>query len=1067
METGGGNHTVFSGAISGKGSFEWRGGGVPQVRPSVLTGDLPNTFDGVCTLARGVLDLDKPEGKDAIPGNLIVGSTGGAMVKLVKSHQINDAAHVTLGGPEISGLMLQGHEEKIASLTVTSHVVIEMGDSPASLIVGDSGARPWDLTKTVTITGFKPGRDKLVFGKDANGLSAKQIQRIGFDKPQGMPDGLYTAKISSNGELSPGTRVEAANPPFVVSPQASKERAKLYEVPGLLRLTGPDSPLRDGMIIDFFGDSITWQNSFVGVFDKAIQAGAGTKGKNIKLINRGINGGGALSVRDGTDKSAYPGDIAQLPFAKQIAADKATMVVIFIGINDVWWRKTEPDVFEKALRDLVAAAVANKTVPVLATMTVHGELPDGKNSDDPKIEQYTELTRKVARETGTTLVDLRRPYVAYLQNHNAQLRVDGTLHFKGAGVLTYDGVHPSAAGVELLSNLIGEGIVTALTAPPKPVKATPAAPPQSLKPAKVEEPLVSPTPRKSVIGTDERATPPFIPWPRKLELKTGQMRLSSARIVASAPSLRGLAEVLAGEIAATRGLKLPVVTGAAKEGDIVLSLDSALAGEAYRIDVDSQAVVAGGNYGAVALGTVSLLQAVSGRDAAAALPKLGLTDSPDKAYRGLMIDVARKYHSIASLKQIVDLCRFYKICYLQLHLSDDQSFMFPTKAFPKVLEKNQIGGAPYTLDELNGLVAYADARGVTIIPEFDIPGHSASLNRSDPDFWMIRGTKPYEHHASINFARDEVIHACETLIGEMCQVFKSSPYFHIGGDEADYVYADQNEHFKAAFQKLGLGDKGQHELYRRFLVLMDAAVKKNGKRTIVWEGFGREPHSKFPIPKDVIVMIYENRFYQPNDLVADGYTVINASWTPLYVMRVLPEYTRKIFDWNVYLFGAHTNDFAKTSWRQLAPNPLVTGSQICSWEQPQASEIANQRLPLAAMSERAWNNDAGKSWPNFQKRLAETDPLVGALVHTVRWTCEGYSNLEERIFDTSLKLTMTAATPGTIRYTLDGKAPTAESPAYTAPVVLDKTTFVRAALFDAAGVQLGGLTEDHIRRAGN
>ena len=89
-------------------------------------------------------------------------------------------------------------------------------------------------------------------------------------------------------------------------------------------------------------------------------------------------------------------------------------------------------------------------------------------------------------------------------------------------------------------------------------------------------------------------------------------------------------------------------------------------------------------------------------------------------------------------------------------------------------------------------------------------------------------------------------------------------------------------------------------MYRRFFVLMDAAVKKNGKRTIVWEGFGREPNSKFPIPKDVIVMICENRFYAPHHLV----------------------------------------------------------------------EIANLRWPLAAMSERGWNTEAGKSWPNFQKRLS-------------------------------------------------------------------------------------------------
>jgi hexosaminidase len=562
------------------------------------------------------------------------------------------------------------------------------------------------------------------------------------------------------------------------------------------------------------------------------------------------------------------------------------------------------------------------------------------------------------------------------------------------------------------------------------------------------------------------ATPNFIPWPRKIELKQGQMALASARIIAGEPGLLPLARLLSDEIAAAVGLKLPAISAPALTGDIVLAPTADLKGEAYHLSVGLQATVSGGNYAAIAMGTVSLLQAISGHGTSAVLPQMIIEDSPDKSYRGLMIDVARQYHSIDSLKQIVGLCRLYKIRYLQLHLTDDQAFMFPTRAFPKALTLNQNGSAPYSLDELKDLVAYGDARNVTLVPEFDIPGHSAALNRSDPDFWMIRGTKPYEHHASINFAREEVIQACATIIGEMCQVFKSSPYFHIGGDEADYVFADQNAQFQEAFKKLGLGDKGQHEMYRRFLTLMDAAVKKNGKQTIVWEGFGSEPNSKYPIPKDVIVMVYENRFYQPDELVKDGYTVINASWTPLYVMRVLSEYTRKIFEWNVHRFGAHTLDFAKTTWRQLDPVAQVSGSQICAWEQPQAMELGNLRWPVAAMSERAWNPQAGTSWPDFQKRLAATDALLEQLVRTVHWKCENLANVEERMFDNSLTLTLSAATPGTIRYTLDGKAPTPESPVYAAPLTIAQTTFVRSALFDAAGKQVGPLTEDHFRKAG-
>lgn len=467
METGGGNRTLLSGRISGAGSFEWNGGGVPQVAESILGGQMANSFSGTFTLSKGVLDLRKPAGVDAIAGDLVIGQKGAAWVRLGQAHQIKDAAHVTFAGPSISGLNLQGHDEQFASLTLLTHAVIEMGDQPAALIVGESAGRKWDLNRTLTIRGFKGGKDQLRFGKDDKGLSPAQLARIGFANPAGMPEGLYTARIGPDGLLSPGIAVQAANPPFDLSAQARAARAKLYETEGLAKLSAKDGLLKDGMTICFFGDSITWLGGYVGAIGDALKKSPAGDKKQVKLINRGINGGGVIQIRDGAPGSGFPGNSPQAAFAQVIAADKADLAVVYIGINDVWWRKTTPEDFEKALRDLAAAARANKTTLVLATLSIRGELPNGSNGDDAKIEQFAELTRKVARDTGTTLIDLRKAYIAYLQNHNAELRVDGSLYFKSSGILTYDGVHPSGTGVKLMADLIGDGIHRALEARPK------------------------------------------------------------------------------------------------------------------------------------------------------------------------------------------------------------------------------------------------------------------------------------------------------------------------------------------------------------------------------------------------------------------------------------------------------------------------------------------------------------------------------------------------------------------------------------------------------------------------
>lgn len=479
-------------------------------------------------------------------------------------------------------------------------------------------------------------------------------------------------------------------------------------------------------------------------------------------------------------------------------------------------------------------------------------------------------------------------------------------------------------------------------------------------------------------GLAEQPAPALVPWPRSLELKSGELEIGpGTRIAAAAPALEPLARVLADEMQAIVGLRPQVVAGPGAPGDIVLVEDAALEGEAHAVDVADRATVRGGTYGGVALGTVTLLQALRPRDGKAALPRMAVADEPAVEFRGLMMDVARKYHSIASLRQMIQLCRLYKIRYLQLHLTDDQSFMFPSKAYPLLATKNDHGGKTYTLEELEDLVAYADARNVTIIPEYEVPGHSGAANRTMPDLFKIRDTTPYEHHASINFPKDDVMRAVDTIIGEMCDVFRSTPYFHIGGDEADLALADQNVEFQAAFKKTGLPN--QHQLYRKFVVDVNEMVKKRGKRTIVWEGFGREPDSPVKIPKDIIVMEYEVRFYRPDHLLEDGYTVINASWVPLYVVNATCRPPEEIYKWNVRQFKPHGTK-PEDPGVVVPPDGTVFGAQMCAWEQPEAAELPSLRHRVPAMAERIWNPDAGKDFADFARRQAATDGLLEKLV---------------------------------------------------------------------------------------
>jgi hexosaminidase len=469
----------------------------------------------------------------------------------------------------------------------------------------------------------------------------------------------------------------------------------------------------------------------------------------------------------------------------------------------------------------------------------------------------------------------------------------------------------------------------------------------------------------------------LVPWPEKVEVNQGFMSVNgNTRIVATHATLVPLAKILSEEIATVTGRTLNATADKPKAGDIVLQLDSSLKGEAHTVSiVKNGAIVKGGNYQAVALGTVSVLQALKQSGDALGLPIVTITDAPKADYRGLMLDVARKPHSIQNIKHIVNLCRLYKTRYLQLHLTDDQLWMFPSKAYPLMGTKNDGGVKPYTEAELKDLVAYADARGVTIIPEFDVPGHCHSFIKTMPEVFSIADTKPYVHHASINFAKPEVMKAVETIVGEMCEIFKSTPYFHIGGDEADLAHAGQNIHFQEAMKKLDLPNV--HEFYRHFLVQMNDIVKKQNKQMIVWEGF--HPGGKVKIPKDIIVMAYEIAFYQPNKLIEDGYTVINASWTPLYVVKKKVRPASEIYAWKMEQFKPH-GAAPEASGVIVPKSKLLIGAQLCAWEQPEEMEIPSLRGRVPAVMERIWNPDAGKEFSDFEKRFTETDKIFEKLI---------------------------------------------------------------------------------------
>ena len=428
--------------------------------------------------------------------------------------------------------------------------------------------------------------------------------------------------------------------------------------------------------------------------------------------------------------------------------------------------------------------------------------------------------------------------------------------------------------------------------------------------------------------------------------------------------------------------------------DISFEIEKKFKPEEYEIDISNDVLIKGGSLNALKMAKTTLLQLSEKDNGHVVLPIIKINDYPDAEYRGLLIDLARKWHSVETIKKIIDLASFYKINYLQLHLTDDQLFTFPSENFPKLQTKNN----HYTKEELLSIVNYSYNRGVILVPEIDVPGHSMQFVKKYPEIFSISDTdkasedlfgNKKEFVNVINMGKEEVYSSLEKLFTEVMNIFDSSPYFHIGADEANLKQIANDPDVKNFMTKNNLGND-VHELYRYFIVRMNDFFKSNGKQMFVWEGFSR--NGKVKIPKDITVFEFESSYNLPNHLIEDGYKLVNTSWMPLYIVRsgnpdVMPLKwgPERIYEWNMWKWeNWWVRSSAYKNPIQLEKNKNVIGAQMCSWEQTDESEIPSIRKRLPSFVERIWNVEKKVGFNEFFKKLNKTDLLLSEIINDDR-----------------------------------------------------------------------------------
>lgn len=550
----------------------------------------------------------------------------------------------------------------------------------------------------------------------------------------------------------------------------------------------------------------------------------------------------------------------------------------------------------------------------------------------------------------------------------------------------------------------------------------------------------------------------FLPWPQSLKVDApGELALTTAtRIVTNAPSLAPLVKVLAGEIQMLTGMKPAAAMGAGQAGDIVVAIDPALKNEAaYTLTVTDRVTVTGGGYIGAAHGTSLLLQAITRNKTGVGIPKISVQDQPYSQYYGCMVDLARQDNSIEELKGVVDMMRHYRLRFLQLHMTDDHSWTFPSTAYPQLGKTNtSTRGGPVpkvnSVAEWKELVRYADERGVTFVPEIETPGHSGAARRDLPEVFG-------PDVAVMNMTNPKLYPALDTIIGEVAEVFKSSPYIHIGCDECNIEPISRDENSKAFRAANGLKDGS--DMFAWHIAKVNEIVKKHGKKTIVWQD---APITE-RVPKDVAIMVWhiDGNNGATMDYLKQGRPVIQVTWTPCVYQPVK----------DVYLWNAWT--------KEMDPK-LMLGAQLVLWELSGDKAVPFLRYKISPRNERVWNPYANRPYEDLARRLEATDGMLDrltsgiivqekALVQTLNSWLKGGGQGDEAsgilpkfTFDDKSTVALgTYLTGCKIRYTLDGKAPAADSALYTNPIKLIDTktdkVALKARLFDAAGKPMGAV----------
>lgn len=387
-------------------------------------------------------------------------------------------------------------------------------------------------------------------------------------------------------------------------------------------------------------------------------------------------------------------------------------------------------------------------------------------------------------------------------------------------------------------------------------------------------------------------------------------------------------------------------------GEAVQSIDE---DESYSLNVTSNGAKLQANTVVGALrGMETLLQLVQADRTDYILPAVSIEDAPRFRWRGLMIDCGRHFEPVSVIERTLDGMAAVKLNVFHWHLTDDQGFRIESKLNPKLTGMGS-DGLYYTQEQAREVVAYARARGIRVVPEFDIPGHSVSWFVGYPE--ISSGPGPYKIRREFGISdeamdptRDSTYKFLDGFIGEMTTIFPD-PYLHIGGDESNGVQWKNNPRIVEFMQKHDMKDTAALQAYFNQHLLK--ILEKHHRSMIGWDEVLNPG-----LPKDVIIQSWRGA----ESLTAgakQGYQGILSAPYYLDGMKSAEQH---------YL----ADPLPSTSDLTAPQRALILGGEVCMWGEQLYEHTIDSRIwpRTAAIAERFWSPENVRDVEDMYRRLA-------------------------------------------------------------------------------------------------